>query len=335
MERTLKYIQLGLGPIGRKIVAFASERAGLTLAAAIDVAVAMAGRDAGEIAGIGPMGVSVTADAEVALSKTDAEIAVVSTVSSAAGVEEQIRLCLDHGLNVVSSSEELAFPWEEHPNIAARIDRLARAAGLTVLATGVNPGLLMDTLPITLTGVCRRVDAIHIVRDQDASQRRLPFQQKIGAGLTVSAFGKLASEKRIRHVGFFQSIQMIAKNLGWRLDRTEDTVSPMVADRPLESPHIKVAAGQVSGIRQTGRGFMGKKAVITLTLTACLGHPSPKDAIRIEGDPPLYSEIAGGVNGDIATCAMVVNAIPRVVQAAAGLKTMPEIAAVSWYEGIS
>ena len=72
--------------------------------------------------------------------------------------------------------------------MAKRIDALATRARVAVLGTGVNPGFVMDALPIALTGVCESVTAIEVDRVQDARIRRLPFQQKIGAGLTREEF---------------------------------------------------------------------------------------------------------------------------------------------------
>jgi len=109
----------------------------------------------------------------------------------------------------------------------------------------------------------------------------------------------------------------------------------VIAERPVASPFLQVEAGQAAGLRQVATGFRGGKAVITLELEAYLGHPAPKDAVTIQGDPTLYSEVKGGINGDTATCAMVVNALPKVVAAAPGLKIMPEIGTVSWFERLA
>jgi len=332
MNQPISFIQMGLGPIGQQIVRFACERPGLRLAAAVDTDPEKVGRDVGTLLGGDPMDVSVVADGDAALAESAAEVVVVATVSSAAAVEAQIQRCIENGKHVVSSTEELAYPWDTHPEVARRIDAAAKAKGVAVLATGVNPGLAMDTLPLTLSGACRRIDRIHVQRHQDAALRRLPFQQKIGAGLSADTFAERAAAGTIRHVGFTESIQMIARTLGWELERTEDKVAPVIAEIPVASPFLQVEAGQSAGVRQVATGYRDGAAVITLELEAYLGHPAPKDAVTIAGDPSLYSEVKGGINGDTATCAMVVNALPRVIAAAPGLKTMPEIATVSWFD---
>jgi 4-hydroxy-tetrahydrodipicolinate reductase len=332
MRQSINFVQMGLGPIGLQIVRYACERPGIGLVSAVDTDPAKAGKDVGTLLEADPLGVTVTADGAAALSDPQAHVAVVATVSSVAAVEALIQLCIDKGKNVVSSTEELAHPWDTHPEVARRIDRAARAKGVTVLATGVNPGLAMDTLPLTLSGACRRIDRILVQRHQDAARRRLPFQRKIGAGLSPDHFAEKVAAGTIRHVGFTESIQMIARNLGWVLERTEDQVAPVISEVPVISPYLSVAVGEAAGVRQVAKGYRKGRAVITLELEAYLGHPAPKDAVTIDGDPPLYSEVKGGINGDVATCAMVVNALPKVIAAAPGLKTMPEIATVTWFD---
>lgn len=332
MGYPIPFVQMGLGPIGQQIVRYACEREDLRLVAAVDTDPGKVGCDIGALLAGDPLGVAVVADGAAALTDSDAEAVIVATVSSVAKVEAQIQLCIEHGKHVVASTEELAYPWDSHPEVARRIDAAARAKGVTVLATGVNPGLAMDTLPLTLSGACRHIESIHVQRHQDAGMRRLPFQKKIGAGLSAEAFTAQAAAGTIRHVGFTESIQMIARTLGWELEGTEDKVSPVIAATPVASPFLQVAAGQAAGVRQVAVGYQEGRAAITLELEAYLGHPAPKDAVTIKGDPSLYSEVKGGINGDVATCAMVVNALPKVVAAAPGLKTMPEIATVSWFD---
>ena len=283
MSIAIPFVQIGLGPIGQQIVRYACERDGVRLVAAVDTDPDKLGRDVGTLLANDPMGVTVVADGAAALADSDAEVVIVATVSSVAQVEAQIQLCIENGKHVVSSTEELAYPWGTHPEVARRIDTAAKSKGVTVLATGVNPGLAMDTLPLTLSGACRMIESIHVQRHQDAGMRRLPFQKKIGAGLTAQAFAAQAAAGIIRHVGFTESIQMIARTLGWELEGTEDKVSPVIAGTAVSSPFLEVAAGQVAGVRQVAVGYRGGEAVITLELEAYLGHPAPKDAVTIQG----------------------------------------------------
>jgi 4-hydroxy-tetrahydrodipicolinate reductase len=323
-----------MGPIGEKIARYLLERENVELEAAIDIDPAKIGQDVGDLLKLGkPLGVIVSGDAEQALADSDADVVVLATLSSFAELEEQLRLCLKYKKNIISSCEELAYPWEEDYRLAESIDAAAKDAGVTILSNGVNPGFAMDALPIFLTSVCRRVDSIRVERHQDAALRRLPFQQKIGAGLSLQEFQEKVVAKKIRHVGFTESVQMIAKAMGWKLDRVEDSVKPAIAERNLESRFLTVAKGDVAGVLQTATGYMQGRPVITIELQAYLGHPAAKDSVQIEGEPPIYSEVTGGFNGDIATCAMLANSVPLVRRAAPGLKTMLDVGPVSWFQG--
>jgi 4-hydroxy-tetrahydrodipicolinate reductase len=200
-----------------------------------------------------------------------------------------------------------------------------------VLGTGVNPGFVMDALPITLTAVCERVDAIKVDRVQDARIRRFPFQKKIGAGLLTSEFEARAADGSVRHVGLAESIAMIADALGWKLDRVTEEITPKVAERDVSSAFMNVTAGAVAGLVQDGIGYRRGKPIITLHMEAYLGAPHSYDAIEISGSPPIKMRIEGGVHGDIATAAIVANSIPRILASPPGLRTMRDLALPSFY----
>ncbi|RMF44365.1 MAG: dihydrodipicolinate reductase [Deltaproteobacteria bacterium] len=332
MDRKQVFIQFGLGPIGCQVMEILLERRGLNLGAAIDIDPHKVGRDAGELlASKRHLGVAVRGDAEATLGQTLADTVILTTCSSFAALEEQLMLCIRHGKNVITSCEELSWPWQEDADRARRIDAAARKAGVSVLATGVNPGFAMDALPLLLTSACRRVTSVRVERHQDASRRRLPFQRKIGAGLDRETFMAHVETGQIRHVGFRQSVQMIAAGLGWQLEEIEERVEPAMADKALEGPHTRVEKGNVAGLIQTAIGYMGGRPVIQLELQAFIGHPQPKDAIFIEGEPAFHSEIPGGLNGDIATCSMLANALPAVRDARPGLLTMRDVGLTSWF----
>jgi 4-hydroxy-tetrahydrodipicolinate reductase len=183
----------------------------------------------------------------------------------------------------------------------------------------------MDALPIALTAVCERVDRIDVRRVQDARIRRLPFQQKIGAGLTLEEFQRKVESRGVRHVGFTESIQMIGDAIGWKLDKITDEVSPRIADQAVSSEFLSVAAGQVCGILQEGVGYVKGESKVVLHLEAYLGAPESYDSVLIEGSPRISSRIDGGVHGDIATASITVNSIPAVLAAAPGLRTMRDM----------
>jgi 4-hydroxy-tetrahydrodipicolinate reductase len=325
----VRVIQMGLGPIGRRVVEYVAEHRGLELVAALDIDPALRGRDAGEVSGIARLGVAVSDDTAATLA-LPADVVSLTTASHLEGLLPQLEACVSAGKSVVSTCEELAHPFETAPAIAKRIDHLAKKHQVVVLGTGVNPGFLMDALPTFLSSVCRDVKSIRVERYQDASIRRLPFQQKIGAGLSPQEFETKRKSGRIRHVGFTESIRMIARALGWELERIDDEVAPVLAERAVRSRFVEVAAGMCAGLRQLGHGWVDGKPLITLELQAYIGHPDPRDTVIIDGIPPIRSTIQGGVDGDVATCSMVVNAIGAALSAPPGLRTMLDIPLTSW-----
>ena len=153
---------------------------------------------------------------------------------------------------VVSTTEELSYPGYTHIRQARQVDAWARKAKVAVLGTGVTPGFAMDALPIMLTGVCERVDRVLVTRVQDARLRRLPFQQKIGAGLTTEQFQRKVDDGSVRHVGMTESIAMIADALGWTLDRISDETQPKLATVTISSEFLAVDPGYVCGVIQEG-----------------------------------------------------------------------------------
>lgn len=328
----MNIVQVGLGPLGQKIVRFALERGTIDIIGAVDPAADKVGKDLGELCGLGKLGVVVCKDLASALNGRKADAAVLSTVSSLAKIEPQIAELAAAGLNIVSTCEELSFPWHTEPEIAGRIDEGCRRGGVACLGTGVNPGYMMDFLPTALTAVCQRVDRIRVCRVQDASMRRIPFQEKIGAGLTVGQFNDKVKAGTLRHVGLTESIHMIAHRMGWALDRTTESLAPIIAVTDVATGHAPIRAGMARGVEQTGRGFMNGKEVITLEFRAGVGEPESYDRVEIFGEPNIVSTIPGGVNGDIATCAITINALRSIVTAKPGLRTMTDIPAVAYSE---
>jgi hypothetical protein len=327
-------MHLGLGPVGAAIVKQVADRAGLTSVGAIDIDPALAGTDLGSVAGLPKrLGVKVAADAASALKAAKPDVVVMSTSSSLKQVLPQIEAVLKARVPIVSTTEELSYPGYTHIRLARQIHAWATKARVAVLATGVNPGFVMDALPIMLTAACERVDTVHVQRVQDARMRRLTFQQKIGAGLTTEQFQKQVDEGTVRHVGFTQSIAMIADALGWRLDRITDDVQSKIASVTISSEFLAVDPGYVCGIIQDGVGYRKGYPVIRLHMEAYLGAPDSYDAIQIEGTPSLSMRIPGGIHGDIATASMVVNSISKVLTASPGFHTMRDLPLPSFFPG--
>jgi 4-hydroxy-tetrahydrodipicolinate reductase len=322
----IKVLHVGVGPIGAGVVRQVVGRKWLKIVGAVDVDPAKVGRDVGQVCEVGrKVGVMVTDDLAGTIRAMRPDIAILCTESSLKKAMGAFEVVLKLKVPIVSTTEELAFPVRSNAAAAKRIDALARRARVAVLGTGVNPGFVMDALPIALTSVCERVEAIEVERIQDAGRRRLPFQQKVGAGLTLEAFQANVRAGTVRHVGLAESISMIAAAIGCKLDRITDEIHPKMAESTVSSEFLTVEPGQVAGIVQTGAGYRKNAAVITLHMEAYLGAPESFDAVRITGRPSLSMKIAGGVHGDIATVSMVVNSIPKVLRAPSGLRTMSDM----------
>lgn len=329
----LNIVQIGLGSLGQNIVRFATERSGIKIIAAVDPAPDKVGRDLGNLCSLRPLGITVCKDLKTALKGKNADVAVLTTVSSLKAIEKQIEEIAMAGLDIVSTCEELSFPWRTHPLIAERIDKICRKQNVACVGTGVNPGFLMDYLPCTLSSVCQKVNSIKVTRIQNASNRRVSFQQKIGTGLTRSRFRAKEADGTLRHVGLVESMHMIAQSLNWKLDRTTESLKPVIAKRTITSGYIKINKGRACGVEQIGRGYIGKKEVIRLHFRAAVDERESVDTIEITGNPTIKSTIPGGVNGDIATCAITINAIRSISVIKPGLKTMLDLPVPGCFQG--
>lgn len=330
----IRTLHIGLGPIGVGVARQCATRKGFKIVGAVDIDPAKAGKDLGEAIGLDrKLKVKVTTDIAATIKATRPDVALLCTSSSLARVMPQIEAVLKAKVPIVSTTEELAYPAGPRKRLGKKIDEMARKARVAVLGTGVNPGFTMDALPIALTGACEQVTSIRVERVQDASIRRLPFQQKIGAGLTREEFEAKVDAGTVRHVGLTESVQMIADAMGWKLDTITDEIEPKVADRPVSSQFITVEKGRVCGLLQDGVGYKDGKPLITLHMEAYLGAPETYDAVIIDGTPSLHSKVAGGFHGDIATASITVNSIPKVMAASPGLHTMRTLPIPSWYGG--
>lgn len=324
--KKIRVIIYGCGVMGRKICEALLDKNDFEVAGAIDTNPELIGKDLGEILE-NPRVLGIRIQDDTDLSKTNAQVAVVSTTSRLENVFPQIAKCVRAGLNVVSTCEELSYPWKKHPGLAKKIDRMAKKHGVAVLGTGINPGYLMDFLPLVLTAPCLHVDSIKVIRMIDSSKRRIPFQQKIGTGLTIEEFReKIKAGTITGHVGLSESIDMIADGLGWKLDEiVELPPEPSIAEKEVKTPLGTVKPGNVTGLKSTAYGRRKGRDIITLVFCAGACIKEEYDEIIIHGKPDIHQKMIGGVHGDIGTVAVVVNSIHRVIDASPGLKTMKDL----------
>ncbi len=321
-----RVVHVGLGPLGCRIAGDLVGREGLELVAAVDVDPKLAGRSLSDVLPGVPRGArDVTVGASIEELPDELDAAVVTTVSDLAACAPTLRALLERGLAVVSTCEELCWPWLRHAELARELDALARERGGRLLGTGVNPGFLMDALPVFASSVCRRVDSVEVWRVQDAASRRLPFQRKIGATLDLARFEERRKSGTLRHVGLAESLAFVATSLGLGFDDWEETLEPVIAERDLACDLGPIPRGAAAGVRQVAEARAGGRVVCRLTFQAAIDQADPHDRVKIDGEPPLDLRFSGGVHGDVATCAIVLNAIPALLEAPAGLHTMASI----------
>ena len=322
----IRAVLLGAGPLGINIYKHALQRNDIEITHVIDINPALKGRDMGVHSAVNDTGVMI-ADALPADESID--VAILATVSDLPRICPQILSLIEAGLPVVSTCEELSYPWKNSEEWSNRIDKAAKEKNVAVLGTGVNPGFLMDALPAMLTAVCNKVDRVEVRRYQDAQFRRIPFQKKIGAGLSLEEFEKKKNEGTLRHVGLSESMNFIANQLGWKLDKTEDKIEPVISDRTIQTEALTVVSGQAAGVRQVGRAWINDEEKIKLIFQASVGEPDSYDEVEIFGTPHIRSRIMSGVNGDVATCSIILNACHAILKAAPGLRTMADIPMIS------
>ena len=324
--KNVKVVQYGLGPIGLGIVEVLLTRPWVQLVGAIDIDRNKVGKDVGELLEKPrKIGVVVTDKAEQILKQTSPQIVTHATSSYMNAIRPQLIQLIEHGASVVSTTEELSYPFVKYPEMAKEIDKRARDKGVVVLGTGINPGFLLDTLAVALSGVCQKVNSIRAERVVDASRRRLPLQKKIGAGLSPAEFEKKVAEGTIKHVGLPESVGLIALAMGWKVGEIQERISPVIAEKEVKSDYMTVPAGSVAGVRQVAKGILAGQELVVLDLRMYLGAENPHDSVLLDGIPPVDMVIRGGVHGDRATPAIVVNSILKVITLQPGLRTMLDL----------
>jgi 4-hydroxy-tetrahydrodipicolinate reductase len=254
-----------------------------------------------------------------------ADVVIHSTSSSLPSVMDQLLECLEAEACIVSTCEELSYPFRKYPELAKQLDEEAKTWGVAITGTGVNPGFVMDKLAITLSSVSQRIEHARSVRVVDASKRRLPLQKKIGAGMSVEEFKAQVAAGVIKHHGLPESIAMVADALGFAVDEITETIEPVVAKETVKTEFLEVAAGQAAGVHQIARGLMNGEEKIYMELQMYVGARDPHDAIELTGTPGLKLVIPGGTHGDLATAAVAVNTIPPILAAPAGLRTSRDL----------
>jgi 4-hydroxy-tetrahydrodipicolinate reductase len=324
--KNIKVAQFGLGPIGLETLKLAATKPWAEIVGGIDIDPAKIGRDLGELTGVKALrGPVVYSSLEALVAHARPDIIFHTAVSKFKDAYKQIEPMARQGIGVVSSCEELLFPQLREPKLAARLDRVCRRNGARVVGTGVNPGFVMDVLPVCMTGVSREVRAVHVQRVVNASTRREPLQRKIGSGWPPAKFRRLFKEGKAGHAGLKESLALIAHCLNWKVKDIVETGDAVVADHDIRTRFLEVKKGQTCGLHQYAEGKVNGKTCLTLDIKMYLDAKDPHDAIQIDGEPPLDVVINGGVAGDHATVAALVNAAHNLLGAPAGLLLMTDL----------
>ncbi len=315
---------MGLGQIGREIARAALASPDVKLVAAVDADPRIAGRPLSDFVPGAPAILRVDGDAGLALSRLKGGVLLLATGSRFEQVRPQIEAAVKAGVHVISTCEELVFPWLNHEEDADALSALAERHDVSVLGTGVNPGFVLDRLVATAGAVCGRIRSVKATRVVDASTRREALQRKIGAGLTEEEFEKKVENGELGHVGLGESAALAVVGLGLDYDELEEEIVPVLAEEDLGET---VKAGQVAGIYQRARGFLEGQEIVDLELTIAFGVDESYDEIHIEAEPPVHLRVEGGYAGDAATAWAAVNAVSRIVQAEPGILTVLELPA--------
>lgn len=326
----MRVMQIGLGPIGCAVSRLLIQKPAWHIVAAVDADPAKQGRDLGEIVGLEQrLGVTVTSDLST-LRGSDIDVACLTTVSTFPEVLPTLSTLIQHGIDVVSSTEELFYPYYRYAEQALALDELAKQHGVSVLGTGINPGFIMDTLVLVLTGACQHITRIAVTRVANASGARPSLQRKLGLGLTQANFVESAAQGRVGVVGLIDSLAFLAHVLQWHMDDFKERLVPVIADRPVRLAQGQVEPGQVCGVRYVVKGISHGKEVISFDLRMYLEAESVRDTIYIEGTPTLEMTIKSTNMGDVAAAGLLVNMSPLVHQARPGLLTMVDLPLPHW-----
>ncbi len=325
--KQIRVLQWGLGAMGSGMARLALKKSGLKIVAAVDGYEGYNGKDLGEILGVENTGVIVTNKPETVLDKEKVDVVVIATTSWTEKQMPDLRKILKAGINCISIAEEMSTPEAQSPELAKELDELAKANGVSILGTGVNPGYVLDLMVVMLTGGCHDVERIEASRVNDLSPYGPTVMETQGVGTSPEAFRAGVEDGTIvGHVGFPESIRMISDATGLGVDRIEEIREPIVSSVRRETPHVVIEPGMVAGCAHIGIGYRGDKEVIRLIHPQQV-HPQLEgqdtgDYINIYGTPEVHMAITPEYAGGIATQGIAVNMIPHIFAATPGLKRM-------------
>ena len=323
----INVLQIGFGPLGIQIGKYIAQKSTIKTVAGVDINPSLKGKLLSNLDKDLSNDVTIFSSVKEAVNflAKKPDVAIITTVSSLEKLIPQVEEVAKFGIPIISTCEELSFPWKLQPKLSDKLDAICRKYNVACLGTGVNPGFLMDYLPSVFTSISKEIEHITVERIQDATPRRVPFQQKIGAGLTLDEFKKKEATGTLRHVGLQESVYLLANSIGLELDNVTESLQPVIAEKAVSSLAINVQKGDARGVEQIAYGYKNDVQKIKMHFKAALGEEKSFDKVTIKGVPNFSSEIEDGINGDIATCAITINCINSILKASSGLQTMATI----------
>jgi 4-hydroxy-tetrahydrodipicolinate reductase len=328
---TLKVLIYGVGAMGINMVKTLDHKPNVRIVGAIDCDPLKIGLDLGEVAGLKKeLEVKVSGDADKIIRSCNANVALVATTAFAAVVSPLIMSLLNEQINVVTICQELFFPLEDNVKTAKEIDKKAKEAGVSVVATGINPGFSMDILAVVGSLPCRHIDTVSADRIVDFSPYGPDEMKHIGVGLSPGEFSIGAQKGVIGHIGLLETVAMVAHCLGFQIDELRQTKKPLVTKKKRETPFVKIAPGKVCGFKHTVQGIHKNKTVLDFSMIGLIAPDEDEDGvrlgnrIRIEGFPTVDIDVKEEISqkGGVGTGAVAVNLIPSIMSAEPGFHTM-------------
>ncbi len=317
--------------MGSGVARLVLEKRGLELVGAFGRRAEREGMDVGQAIGLDrDLGIALACDLEEAIERAQPEIAIQTTCSTVDDAMDELTTLLRRGIHVISIAEEMAYPAYRSPNAAHELQRLAADNGASILGTGINPGFVLDTLIITLTGICADIESISAHRVNDLSPYGPSVLKSQGVGLTEAAFRQGVEDGSVvGHIGFPESICLIAAALGWEIERIEESREPILSRVPRQTEFITIEPGRTAGCFHKALAYRQGAPVIELVhpqqVLPRLEGVETGDTIEIRGTPDIRLAGTPELPGDIGTIAIAVNAIPRVLNSAPGLHTMLDL----------
>lgn len=333
--QTIKAIVYGVGAMGSNMVRLLQRRPFSRVVGAVDWDPRKIGRDVGDVAGLEiPLGINVAYPPDEVLGKIDADVVLLATT---AFIEEAYPIIVDilkQSINVITIAQELFFPLPHHTPLAQEIDQLARTAGVSVTSVGINPGFIMDIIPIVASLPCWSVKKVKSERIVDFSPYGPDEMRHIGAGLTPQDFNAGVREGKIGHIGLLETAAMVSNCLGLGVDELHQEKSAIITNKVRESQFIKISSGRVCGFKQNVVGTNSGEIRLDLSMVGLVCPDFGEDRLtlgdytRIEGEPSVDVTIKEEISqkGGLGTAGVAVNMIPRILASAPGFHTMNELA---------